>query len=158
MADDNQQPEDVRTCPNCGEAVAYRGVGRRPVWCSTRCRNDAALCRLGARKGAIEVRLVEVPRHRPADTCAESEPLSPASGQPTPKADADPRGAQHRSPEQALRAIRNDPGAVGKLLAHLERRRSDGTLLGAEWLPVRNALRLIAEALPPGTERREQNS
>lgn len=57
------------------------------------------------------------------------------------------------SVEQALRVIRTDPEAVGKLLAHLERRRSDGSLLAPEWLPVRNALRLITGALPPGTER-----
>jgi len=85
---------------------------------------------------------------------AASDPLSPASSQQLPSADGDPRRASPPSPEQALRVIRNDPEAVGKLLAHLERRRSDGTLLGAEWLPVRNALRLIAGALPPGIERR----
>jgi hypothetical protein len=38
-------------------------------------------------------------------------------------------------------------------MSHLERRRADGTLLKAEWLPVRNALRLIAGELPPGIER-----
>jgi hypothetical protein len=150
MADEDQQSEDVRTCPNCGEAVVYRGVGRRPVWCSTRCRNDAALRRLGARKGAIEVRLVEIPRHLPGET---SDPVSRHSRQQLSSADIDRRSAPPPSPDQALRVIRNDPEAVGRLMSHLERRRADGTLLKAEWLPVRNALRLIAGELPPGIER-----
>lgn len=156
MADDERQPDDVRSCPNCGGTVVYRGVGRRPVWCSTRCRNDAALRRLGARKGAIEIRLVEVPRHRAADVQAASESLPATASQPIPGPDNARRTPSRPSPEQALRVIRNDPEAVGKLLAHLERRRSDDTLLGAEWLPVRNAIRLIASALPPGIERRAQ--
>lgn len=149
MADD-QQSEKVRICPNCGGAVVYRGVGRRPIWCSTRCRNDAALRRLGARKGALEVRLVEIPRHRPGET---SDPVSRDSSQQLPRTDVNRRSASPR-PDQALRVIRNDPEAVGRLLSHLERRRADGTLLEAEWLPVRNALRLIAGELPPGIERR----
>lgn len=150
MADDDQQSEDVRTCPNCGETVVYRGVGRRPVWCSTRCRNDAALRRLGARKGAIEVRVVEIPRHRSGES---SDPVSRGSSPQLPSADIGRRSASPPSPDQALRAIRNDPEAVGRLMSHLERRRADGTLLTAEWLPVRNALRLIASELPPGIER-----
>lgn len=149
MADEDQQSDD-RTCPNCGGAVVYRGVGRRPVWCSTRCRNDAALRRLGARKGAVEVRLVEIPRPRPRGA---SDPVPRASSHQLPSADADRRSASPPSPDQALRVIRNDPEAVGRLMSHLERRRADGTLLKAEWLPVRNALRLIAGELPPGIER-----
>jgi hypothetical protein len=112
------------------------------------------LRRLGARKGAVEVRLVDVPRYRAQDVQAAAGPLTDASSQPLPSADANPRKASHPSPEQALRVIRNDPEAVGQLLAHLERRRSDGTLLGAEWLAVRNAVRLIAGAMPPDIERR----
>lgn len=154
MADDERQPEDVRSCPNCGGTVVYRGVGRRPIWCSARCRNDAALQRLGARKRAIEVRLVEVPRYRARDVQAVSKSRAEAPSQPLANADEEPQRVSSPSPEQALRVIRNDPEAVGKLLAHLERRRLDGTFLEAEWLPVRNALRLIAGALPPGIERR----
>jgi hypothetical protein len=153
MADKDQQSEDGRTCPNCGQDVTYRGVGRRPIWCSTRCRNDAALRRLGARKGAVEVRLIEVPRHRPRGKLAASGALTPASGQQPRSADEDGRRASPPSPDQALRVIRNDPEAVGKLLAHLERRRAEGTLAIPEWLSVRNALRLITRGLPPDTER-----
>ena len=150
MADADQQSEDVRTCPNCGKAVIYRGVGRRPVWCSTRCRNDTALRRLGARMGAIEVRVVEIPRHVSGET---SDPVSRGSSQQLPSADMDRRSASPPSPDQALRVIRNDPEAVGRLMSHLERRRADGTLLEAQSPPVRNAIRLIAGELPPGIER-----
>lgn len=145
---------DDTTCPNCGAGVVYGGAGRRPVWCSTRCRNDASLKRLGARRAAVEVRVVEVLRHRHTaskdglgravttlDRDVAEDPTSPAKA-PTPTA------------EQALRILRNDPESIGKLLSHLERRRVDGTLAEPQWLPVRNALRLIAEALPPGIERR----
>lgn len=154
MRQKEQPLEDAHSCPNCGGAVVYRGVGRRPVWCSTRCRNDAALRRLGARKGAVEVRFIDVPRYRAHDMQAASEPRSDAPSQLPPDADGEPRRVSSPSPEQALRVIRNDPEAVGKLLAHLEHRRLDGTFFEAEWLPVRNALRLIAGALPPGIERR----
>ena len=97
---------------------------------------------MGARKGAIEVRVVEVPRLRGEDS---SDPLATADG--------GKRKAATPSADQALRLIRNDPVSVGRLLAHLERRRSDGTLSDPEWLPVRNALRLITRELTPVVER-----
>lgn len=34
-------------CPQCGEAVAYKGRGRRPIWCSTKCRVEASIARRG---------------------------------------------------------------------------------------------------------------
>lgn len=153
MTEQSGAQSDSTACPNCGASVVYRGVGRRPVWCSTRCRNDASLKRLGARRAAVEVRVVEVIRNRPEtrDDQMESAPVvdsrrGTVAGEgalrpPTPSVD------------QALRVVRNDPAAVGKLLAHLERRRMDGALATAEWLPVRNALRLIAGQLLPGVER-----
>lgn len=145
--------EGATTCPNCGAAVIYSGVGRRPVWCSTRCRNDAALRRLGARRGAIEVRVVEVSRSTPGAQVGASGNSTASSLASADVAEASDRRAATPTPDQALRVIRNDPAAVGKLLAHLERRRANGTLSAPEWLPVRNGLRLIAGALPPGIER-----
>ena len=149
MSDRGSGLEDLGTCPNCATVVVYRGVGRRPIWCSTRCRNDAALRRLGARRGAIEVRVVEVPRLRGEDV---SKPEA-SSSDPLATADGGERKAATPSADQALRLIRNDPESVGKLLAHLERRRSDGTLSDPEWLPVRNALRLITRELTSVVER-----
>ena len=153
MADGDQQSQDVRTCPNCGEDVTYRGVGRRPVWCSTRCRNDAALKRLGARRAAVEVRVVEVFRQRPTDALDDSGSPATPLGQGLGTASGRDKRPPTPSSDQALRIIRNDPESVGKLLSHLERRRADGTLAAPEWLPVRNALRLLANALQPGVER-----
>ncbi len=153
MADDDQQAQGGHACPNCGDDVTYRGVGRRPVWCSTRCRNDAALKRLGARKGAVEVRLIEIPRHRlRPETAAFDAPPASSTEPLRGTEEATPRTSRP-SAEQALRVIRNDPEAVGSLLAHLERRRADGALSNPEWLPVRNALRLITRGLTPDTER-----
>lgn len=154
MSDPEDPAENEAACPNCGAAVVYGGVGRRPVWCSTRCRNDAALRRLGARKGAIEVRVVEVSRPTAAGAQRRVSGDTAASNPaPEPATEGSNYGAAKPSPEQALRVIRNDPEAVGKLLVHLERRRLDGTLSAPEWLPVRNGLRLIAGALPAGIER-----
>jgi hypothetical protein len=138
-------PEFASACPSCGSPVVY--------WCSTRCRNDAALRRLGARRGAIEVRVVEVFRQQSNDKLDTAEQR--------PARDEERRDARRilnaRAPtpslQQALRVVRNDPKTVGSLLSHLERRRLDGTLAAREWLPVRNAIRLIAGELPPGIER-----
>ena len=153
MTANKQPPKDVTTCPNCGEVVVYRGVGRRPVWCSTRCRNDASLRRLGARRAGIEVRVVEVVRHRTDGQLDDaSPPVASDKNEPDFRQDRHER-APTPSAAQALRVIRNDPEAVGELLAHLERGRSDGTLAASKWLPVRNALRLIVGRLPPSIER-----
>lgn len=153
MTTDQQPARDDGACPNCGASVSYRGVGRRPIWCSTRCRNDASLKRLGARRAAVEVRVVEVLRPRNPNDIADPSPIAqPADRQ----GEADPTtSARQPTPtsEQALRIVRNDPESVGKLLSHLERRRASGALGEPEWLPVRNALRLIAGALPADVER-----
>ena len=150
MADRNPSPDDGNTCPNCANPVVYKGVGRRPVWCSTRCRNDAALQRLGARKGAIEVRIVSVPRPRAA---AQPVPRPAATSSNSSRSTGMTGASGAPSVDQALRTIRNDAEAVGRLLSHLERRRADGTLAKSDWLPVRNALRLIARELTPDLER-----
>lgn len=149
----NDADLDDGTCPNCGATVVYRGVGRRPVWCSTQCRNDASLKRLGARRAAVEVRIVEVARRR---NSGDTSDVDDRDELPVPVASSGPSGSTKPptpTPDQALRVLRNDPEAVGRLLSHLERRRADGSLNGPEWLPVRNALRLIAGALSTGVER-----
>lgn len=60
--------DSVRICPRCGETfdVPEKGPGRRPVWCSPRCRRQASAERIAARNAGSAVRVVEVPRaHRP---------------------------------------------------------------------------------------------
>lgn len=57
-----------RVCPRCGTSfeVPDKGPGRRPVWCSARCRRRASAERIAALDSGAAVRVVEVPRaHRP---------------------------------------------------------------------------------------------
>lgn len=153
MAAGERLPGGDGACPNCGAKVIYRGLGRRPVWCSTRCRNDASLKRLSARRAAVEVRIVEVPRQRvsgiQSDSSQAANPLDDGSAGGPAEAAKSPTP----TPDQALRILRNDPDAVGKLLSHLERRRADGTLAEPQWLAVSNAMRLMAAELGPELER-----
>lgn len=53
-----------RTCPQCGETfdLSARGPGRRPIWCSPRCRRLASAHRVAARESGTAVRVIEVPR------------------------------------------------------------------------------------------------
>lgn len=140
-------------CPNCGAKVVYCGVGRRPVWCSTRCRNDASLKRLGARRAAVEIRVVEIPRERVSGSQTDSSQAAKSLDHGSAAGSTEDAKSPTPTSDQALRILRNDPDAVGKLLSHLERRRSDGTLAEPQWLAVRNALRLIAGELGPALER-----
>lgn len=153
MAAGERHPGGDGACPNCGAAVVYRGVGRRPVWCSTRCRNDASLKRLGARRAAVEVRIVDIPRERVSGDQSDSSLAAKSLDDGSAGGPAAAAKSPTPTPDQSLRVLRNDPEAVGKLLAHLERRRADGTLAEPQWLAVRNAVRLIATELGPGLER-----
>jgi hypothetical protein len=47
-------------CPRCGRPVTYKGRGRRPVWCSARCRVEASIERRGNRVVGVEPRVVTV--------------------------------------------------------------------------------------------------
>ncbi|GEM_PF-2534270 len=49
----------------CGAALSYLGRGRRPIYCSTRCKNKAANVRAAIRDGAPVVEVVHVVRQRP---------------------------------------------------------------------------------------------
>ena len=126
----------ARTCPQCGEPVQYGGVGRRPVWCSTRCRNDAALTRRGARLGGIEVRLVEVevrPRRRPRPAMIGSQ--------------NEPGRRRTQTADEAVRTVLASPELVGSVLSGLERIRLSGNLGASQWQPVRGGLLAIARSL-----------
>ena len=57
---------DPDACPRCGEPVVYLGRGRRPIWCSARCRTHACIERRGNRMVGIEPLIVEVQRERKA--------------------------------------------------------------------------------------------
>ena len=53
-------PDRLFLCPRCGRPVTYKGRGRRPVWCSARCRVEASIERRGNRIVGVEPRVVTV--------------------------------------------------------------------------------------------------
>lgn len=54
-------------CPRCGAPVQYAGRGRRPIWCSARCRTAASIERRGNRIVGVEPKVVQVIRVRDVD-------------------------------------------------------------------------------------------
>jgi hypothetical protein len=66
MSEIVRDPNRVFLCPRCGSPVSYKGRGRRPVWCSARCRVEASIERRGNRMVGVEPRVVTVvpPRER----------------------------------------------------------------------------------------------
>jgi len=60
MSEVVRDPNQAFQCPRCGSPVTYKGRGRRPVWCSARCRVEASIERRGNRIVGIEPRVVTV--------------------------------------------------------------------------------------------------
>jgi DNA-directed RNA polymerase subunit RPC12/RpoP len=55
-----RDPNGAFACPRCGRPVLYKGRGRRPVWCSARCRVEASIERRGNRVVGVQPRVVTV--------------------------------------------------------------------------------------------------
>lgn len=66
MSEVVRDPNRLFLCPRCGRPVTYKGRGRRPVWCSARCRVEASIERRGNRIVGVEPRVVTVvpPKNR----------------------------------------------------------------------------------------------
>ena len=60
MSEVVRDPNGVFTCPRCGRPVAYKGRGRRPVWCSAQCRVEASIERRSNRMVGVEPLVVRV--------------------------------------------------------------------------------------------------
>lgn len=60
MSEVVRDPDRLFLCPRCGRPVTYKGRGRRPVWCSARCRVEASIERRGNRIVGVEPRVVTV--------------------------------------------------------------------------------------------------
>ncbi len=60
MSEVVRDPNRLFLCPRCGRPVTYKGRGRRPVWCSARCRVEASIERRGNRVVGVEPRVVTV--------------------------------------------------------------------------------------------------
>jgi len=96
--------EAAETCPMCGAGVHYLGHGRRPIYCSTRCKNRAANVRAAVRDGAPVVEVVRVTRQR-------HERPEPATGSERDRRDAAAIRRIRRSPRlqrELFEAIRGD--------------------------------------------------
>lgn len=55
-----RDPDSLFLCPRCGLPVTYKGRGRRPVWCSARCRVEASIERRGNRVVGVEPEVIRV--------------------------------------------------------------------------------------------------
>lgn len=60
MSEVVRDPNRLFLCPRCGHPVTYKGRGRRPVWCSARCRVEASIERRGNRIVGVEPHVVTV--------------------------------------------------------------------------------------------------
>ena len=55
-----RDPSKTFRCPRCGAPVTYKGRGRRPVWCSARCRVEASIERRGNAIVGVKPEVVKV--------------------------------------------------------------------------------------------------
>ena len=55
-----RDPAKTFRCPRCGAPVTYKGRGRRPVWCSARCRIEASIERRGNEIVGVKPEVVKV--------------------------------------------------------------------------------------------------
>ena len=123
--------EEERGCPQCGSPVSYLGRGRRPVWCSSRCRNIAAVTRRGAREAAVQIRMIDVPR--------------------TPKPRPDRTPTQEERDESALSRVARSSRLSRDLLVRLRIRRQRGELDSEVWDDVTTMLDQFIPGRSPRT-------
>lgn len=104
---------ESRGCPQCGATVSYAGRGRRPVWCSSRCRNIAAVTRRGAREAAVQIRMIDVPKA------------------PKPRPERTP--TQEERDQSAISRVARSSRLSRDLLVRLRSRRQRGELDSEVW-------------------------
>lgn len=141
--------EAIRKCPRCGGPVIYHGRGRRPVWCSTRCRNEAAVVRRGAREAAVEIRMIDVPKQPRRGVGSEGAgATSNADGKPVP-ASPSQRGVQTSAADRRAltAAVLADPEAVATVVSALAKREQVGKFGGGRWAPVRAGIVALADRI-----------
>lgn len=152
--------ETIRKCPRCGGQVIYHGRGRRPVWCSTRCRNEAAVVRRGAREAAVEIRMIDVPK-QPRRGSGPAAPRGTVDGvmeAAAPASDANaksvPAWPNQRGNETSAAdrraltsAILADPEAVAIVVSALARLEQVGKFGGGRWATVCAEIVSLAELI-----------
>lgn len=152
--------EAIRKCPRCGGPVIYHGRGRRPVWCSTRCRNEAAVVRRGAREAAVEIRMIDVPKqprrgsggtgaHSTVDGVVETvAPTVVANARPAPAWPNQLGNGTDAADRRALTAaILADPEAVATVVSALARLGEMGKFGGGRWATVRAEIVSLADRI-----------
>ncbi len=106
MSEIVRDPNRLFLCPRCGRPVTYKGRGRRPVWCSARCRVEASIERRGNRIVGVEPRVVTVvpPKKRLSQW------------------ETDRRQEIERTltPDTVVAMVVHEPNLLMKVLAHLE--------------------------------------
>lgn len=60
MREVTRDPAKTFRCLRCGAPVTYKGRGRRPVWCSARCRVEASIERRGNEIVGVKPEVVKV--------------------------------------------------------------------------------------------------
>lgn len=112
MSEVVRDPDRLFRCPRCGHPVTYKGRGRRPVWCSARCRVEASIERRGNRIVGVEPRVVTVvpPRQRLSQW------------------ETDRRQEIERAltPDAVVAMVVHEPYLLMKVLAHLEDKGLEG--------------------------------
>lgn len=83
------------------------------MWCSSRCRNAAAVTRRGAREAAVQIRMIDVPKA------------------PKPRPERTP--TREERDESALSRVARSSRLTRDLLSRLERRRLAGELDSEVW-------------------------
>lgn len=141
--------EAIRKCPRCGGPVIYHGRGRRPVWCSARCRNEAAVVRRGAREAAVEIRMIDVSKQPRRGSGGEGAgTTSNADAKPVP-AWPNRRGGETSAADRRIltAAILADPEAVATVVSALAKLEQVGKFGGDRWAPVRAGIVSLADLI-----------
>ncbi len=123
-------------CPRCGSEVAYKGRGRRPIWCSTKCRVEASVARRGNRMVGIEPKVVEVVRVKAVAAPPAPPPPAPAT------------------PILAPRSGRRPVQAWTEALAELRTALASGAVYDRELDELAPALSAVLDAMTRRMQRR----
>lgn len=108
---DSSVPSQRSACPRCGGVVEYFGRGRRPVWCSQVCRQEAYETRRAARENDHPIEVV----------VRERDP-------------------QSLTLEEHVRAVLDSPTAIVKVMQGVGQLRRSGQLEQPKWQRLNNYL------------------
>lgn len=129
-----RQDDRPHACPRCGRPVAYKGRGRRPVWCSSTCRVEASIERKGNRVVGVQPQIVRVEGPRQTLTRHELEQHE--------------RVKREMPDRVAVARVAASPALVEQVLGELPRTRASRPT--EPWDAIARELVRAAEQLNPG--------